>query len=100
MSQVKRAELAKQAALNKLATEVYNPVFFAKLAQYGVVPQDEAQASSLLEAASQLRLAALQQFGAVSHGTPDPALVKQAYKVVRENAQIKAAAVIRAFSEE
>lgn len=99
MSVTKKAEMAKQAAFNIIAESVYNPVFFTKLAQYGVVPQTKEEADELLKAAYNVRAAALQTLGDISHGTPEPELVKQAAELIKQDSRIKSAAVIMAYQE-
>ena len=99
MSHVKKAEMAKMAAFNIVANEVYNPAFFTKLAAYGIVPQTEEQADSLLKAAAELRVAALQSFGNISHGSPEPELVKAASEMINQNQRIKSAAVLMAYNQ-
>ncbi|HRV29025.1 MAG TPA: hypothetical protein P5522_09595 [Spirochaetia bacterium] len=99
MSFTKKAEMAKQAAFDVMASTVYNPIFFAKLAQYGIVPQTEQEAADLLKAASNVRAAALETFGDISHGVPDAGLVKEAYNLIKQDSRIKSAAVILAYQE-
>jgi len=99
MSQVKKAEMAKAAAFDVLASQVYNPVFFSKLAAYGIVPESEEQAGVLLNAAANVRSMALQAFGTLSHGVPDPDLVKHAAEIVGKDRRVKSAAVIMAFTK-
>lgn len=99
MSQVKKAEMAKAAAFNVIASQVYNPVFFSKLAAYGIVPENEEQANTLLNAAANVRMAALETFGSVAHGAPDAQLLKHAQEIVEKDRRVKSAAVIMALTE-
>lgn len=48
------AALDPATAYNTLCTEVHRPVYFAKLAEYGVVPRSEAEAETLFKIGYQL----------------------------------------------
>jgi hypothetical protein len=49
--------LSAEDAYNVLTSQIHGPVFFTKLAEYGVVPQTEQQVRQLLVLAGQLRIA-------------------------------------------
>lgn len=98
MSQTKKAAMAKQAAFNIVANEIYNPVFFAKLAEFGIVPRNEAEAAQLLKTASEARVLATQVFGSIDTVPPSPEVVKELSKVIDAQPRIKSAALILAYN--
>lgn len=88
---------AKQAekAVAVLAEKVYNPVFFSKLAEFGVRVNSAQEAEQLLKLAYDLRERAIRSFGpAVLQTSAEPAYVDAARQFVNENAQVKAAALV------
>lgn len=96
MSFNKKAELAKQAAFNLIAEKIYNPVFFTKLAQYGIIPQTEEEKQQLLAAATEVKSLALQTFGSVDAGPATEDHVKVAKEILSSDHRVKSAAIVAA----
>lgn len=80
-------------AATVLAEKVYNPIFFSKLAQYGITPNNREEAEQLLKLASQLRYAAEQNFGNISADPVDQEAVDGSLRFIRDNKDVKTAAL-------
>ena len=65
-------QITYEDAGNLLYSQVYAPVFFQKLAEFGIQPQNEAQAESLLRQAQVIRQARAAEMTkqAAEHGDP------------------------------
>jgi len=94
--QVKLSKAHVERATNLLLDRVYQPVFFAKLAQYGIQPRNQEEAQLLLKLAAHLRQTAIQNFGvrAVIPDPPTPAEIDAAKKYSESDQQVKAAAYV------
>lgn len=80
-------------AATVLSEKVYNPIFFSKLAQYGIKPNSREEAEQLLKLASQLRQAAEQNFGNINADPVDQEAVDGSLKFIRDHKDVKTAAL-------
>lgn len=89
-----RAQVARAEGL--LAAQVYQPVFFAKLAQLGIHPRTNEEAVNYLKLAGFLRQQAAARLGAgvLAQDPPTPGYIDAARKYVKADQQVKAAAYV------
>lgn len=93
--QIKVSAEQSQKAVAILANKVYNPVFFSKLAEYGVTPSTQEEAGELLKLAYSLREAAIKSFGQkVVEVGAEPSYVDAAQQFIQSDPQVKAAALV------
>ncbi len=91
---VKISERHKAAAVKVLTERVYNPVFFRKLAGYGIPVGSEEEQAQMLKLASDLRMAVYQLYGQTFEEAPDSDVITAAQNFIKDAPTIKAAALV------
>ncbi len=91
---LKISERHKAAAVKVLTERVYNPVFFRKLASYGIPANTGEEKAQLLKLASELRQQLNQIYGRTFEEQPEADVITAAQNFVKDTPSIKAAALV------
>lgn len=74
-------------AASKLFSDVYIPVFFNRLREFGVAPRSDFEAQQLLKAGAEVREFAKSNLGELL-AVPDEAVVKAASAYLKDNPEL------------
>lgn len=70
--------MIKSAAV--IGSKVYNPVYFASLSKYGIIPNNDVEAAELLKLAAVVKEMSLRTLGyAPTPASDDPEQIKKAF---------------------